>query len=76
MDEFDEALSNWHAAELAWFSAELAFNRAVCLYLAGCASAPDAETVAAVAAARLTAMEALRVLCCTHYRWPFTLPPL
>ena len=74
MDEFDKALSNWHAAESVWFGAELAFSRAVYLYVAGRACAPTAESAVAVAAARLTAMDALSVLWCAHYRSRFSLP--
>jgi hypothetical protein len=63
MMDFDQALSRWTEAERAWARSELAFNNAVCLYLARRGPAPRPDEVEAMAAARLSAEESFALLC-------------
>jgi hypothetical protein len=76
MDRFDEALSCWEAAERAVAAAEMAFGRAVYLYLIGRGPAPEAAIADELIAARFSAIDALGTLYLALNRCRHTVPLL
>ncbi|HWP11336.1 MAG TPA: hypothetical protein VNN06_05915 [Ramlibacter sp.] len=76
MLDFDKALSGWEAAQSAWARSELAFSRAVYLYLVMLGPAPSSTVVDAVTNSRLSAEAAFAQLCAALRQARQTVPLL